>query len=430
MQVEALTHDLPTCRHRGDDHDGMFLCTSRKLITSTGHVTADTCRRCPYADHPDDDVPPAPDGDEELPVENADRPPCVMRTDALREEKCSECKGGNPSGLVAVYGCQLYGECTSRTTQIRSAGKRVQGCSVCQHHVPAHPPDPPPPPKRAGAVPKRKRLPVEEHEGVVFDVRGRPADCLKDAFFNSGLFLVCGGPSLKKTDLTLIQRPGILTAAVNNAAVHFRPHIWFMCDRQSNFSDWAWMDPGIPLKFTKQKYLYGDMQRWTPGGLYKSGSPRDLQGVWGYKHKAGWDADTFLTDDLPTWGAKNAAQDPEDKQSHKSVMLPALWLSYWLGVRRIYLVGCDWKMKESQPYAFPQDVPAGKVAGNNALYAWLGRRFKELRPHFQKHGLEVTNCTVGGHLEAFPRMALKDAVEFELSKLDFPSEPGTEGYYR
>lgn len=262
--------------------------------------------------------------------------------------------------------------------------------------------------------------------------RGDEARSLNGMYRGVGCVLVCGGPSVAEMDLSAIAQRGILTAAVNQiAATHIRPHVWITCDPPRNFHASIWKDPAI-IKFCKEKYLSDRWQEWNrENKLAWSGHKvKSLPNVWGYHHVHGWNASTFLTQPWPTWGTANKEEDPEGREN-KSVMLIALRLLYDLGVRRLYLLGCDFEMKEDRQYAFDEaHVKSGRVSGNNNLFGWLDRRFRELQPHFREHGYEVWNCTVGGKLKAFPRMSLAEAVMRELALSEFPKELKTRGHYR
>jgi hypothetical protein len=78
-------------------------------------------------------------------------------------------------------------------------------------------------------------------------------------------------------------------------------------------------------------------------------------------------------------------------------------LLYYLGVRRVFLLGCDFRMAERQPnYAFPQYRNRASIASNNRLYATLNRRLQRLGPYFDEAGYQVFNCTPGSGLTVYP----------------------------
>ena len=262
---------------------------------------------------------------------------------------------------------------------------------------------------------------------VVSNRQGRPALGLREQFYGQSVFLLGGGPSLRSVDLTALQRSGITVAAMNNAATVIRPHLFFSVDQPRNFHEVIWRDPGV-MKFTFDKHIKRrcGVDSWSGTGYAHSGlTVGDCPNVWGFAHCHGWDSKRFLKHPVPTWGPNGPAEDPEKTSQKLSVMLPAIWLLNWLGFRTIYLLGCDFGMPENGPhYAFDQK---GQLS-NNHLYAWLNRRFLEMRGHFADHGLTIINCTEGGNLTAFDRMPLDEAIKTTLN--NWPETVHTEGHYR
>lgn len=261
--------------------------------------------------------------------------------------------------------------------------------------------------------------------GPVVCNRGkRAATSLREQFAGGKVFLIGGGPSLRSVDLTALQRPGIATAAMNNAATMIRPTIWFSVDMPRNFHETIWRDPGV-MKFTFDKHLEKGIDSWDGSAFTFSGlRAHDCPNVWGFAHRHGWDANSFLTDHVPTWGVNGAHEDPEGTNKHFSVMLPALWLLYWLGFRTVYLLGCDFDIPTDRKYAFDQTMSYG----NETLLPWLNRRLCEVAPHFREMGFTVLNCTEGSKLEAFERLPLSAAINACLD--GWPEKIVTKGQYR
>ena len=425
---------LPSCVNRGKVYpeSDQCECKSRFLVHSNrsengiGLVTLDTCPVCPYIDRSNDQP--------YEPLKNQDN--CKFRGSTYVKRECEVC--GGHVRLVSVHDCNIKGECTTNNYGIRygglNTGSRIPACATCNTFVELDQP------VSMSSSPKKKKkkrpLPARDNHyklnipNVVLTPEEKPADFLEGMYKGVGIFVLCGGPSLAREELQLLRRKGIVTASVNNAMVEFdwNTNIWITCDDQNRFSDTIWQDPNV-MKFAKIKYLARYLKGNGPTGTYdKQIMPKDLANSWGYNHCAGWDENTFLTQDLPTWGTSRPDQDPEGSR-HKSVMLIMIRLLFWLGFRRIYLLGCDWKMSQNNPYTFKETISPKSVRGNNELFRWLSNRFKDLVPHFKEHGLYITNCTTGGKLDVFPRMTLEAAVKEELSRIDFTLHSKTEGYY-
>lgn len=289
------------------------------------------------------------------------------------------------------------------------------GCIPCQSAAP-------PKPKPVPTIP-----PVDPSTigPVVCNRDRKAATSLRDQFAGQRCFLLGGGPSLKSVDLAALQRPGITIAAMNNVATMIRPDIWFCVDQPRNFHETIWRDPGV-MKFTFDKHLPTcSVDSWNGKEFVHSGlRARDCPNVWGFAHRHGWDANSFLTDHVPTWGVNSDTEDPEKTSRHQSVMLPSLWLLYWLGFRTVYLLGCDFTIPPNWQYAFDERM----TPGNDTLLPWLNRRLTEVNPHFREMGFTVLNCTEGGELTAFERLPLSLAIAACVE--GWPETIVTRGHYR
>lgn len=255
----------------------------------------------------------------------------------------------------------------------------------------------------------------------------RPAHGLLHNWLGSGCFLICGGPSIRHHDTRALRRPGILTAAVNNAPLGtgdspetiLRPDFWFCVDRPGHFHQIIWTDPGI-AKFVQRKcdretYRVRHRGRWVGSGV----EVKTLPNVFSYEMHERFDPETFLDHPCPTWGTKNRT-DPFG-QGRRSVMLVAIYCLYWLGVRRIYLLGCDFGMDQNRPYGWDEAQEPEHWQNSNQTYRRLNDVwFPALKPHLRQKGLAIYNCTPGGGLTAFKRVRLADAVRNELRLGDVP----------
>jgi hypothetical protein len=104
-----------------------------------------------------------------------------------------------------------------------------------------------------------------------------------------------------------------------------------------------------------------------------------------------------------------------------------LRLAYWLGVRRLIIVGADFHMSPRKPYGFAQAKESTACGSNNTTYGLLDRWFAELRPHAERVGFQIFNATDGGNLDAFPRIGFDAAVDMALEGI--PRQIITEGHY-
>tara|TARA_R110002072_G_C7976780_1_gene535572 strand:- start:7242 stop:9077 length:1836 start_codon:yes stop_codon:yes gene_type:complete len=252
---------------------------------------------------------------------------------------------------------------------------------------------------------------------------------LGDMYRGQSAFLVCGGPSLDSHDLTLLNSRGVLTFGVNNAATVVRPNLWCCVDDPTHFADAIWYDPGItkfvPLCHMEKKFVVRD----EVGDLVESRElVGDMPAVFGYRRNESFVAEQWMHEDTFNWGNHGKLVDAYGNKGSRSVMYVAIRMLYFLGVRRIYLIGCDFRMKSGgKNYAFDQDRTDSSVKGNNSIYRILNERFKKLNPHFDDAGLQIWNCTPDSGLTAFPYMDYEAAIAKATSLI--PSKIETSGLY-
>jgi hypothetical protein len=252
---------------------------------------------------------------------------------------------------------------------------------------------------------------------------------LGDMFRGGHAFLVCSGPSLNSHDLTLLQQRGIVTCALNNAATVVRSNLWVSVDDPGNFSDAIWRDPAI-TKFVPLCHMEKPFSvRTTTGELVPSSElVGDMPGVFGFRRNEAFNAAQFLYEDTVNWGNNGQRVDAHGVKGSRSVMLAALRVLFYLGVRTLYLLGCDFKMQNGAAnYAFEQDRSRSSINGNNKTFDALNTRFRELLPSFEREGFRVFNCTPNSGLTAFPSLRYEDAIDAALRK--FPRQVITAGMY-
>jgi hypothetical protein len=111
--------------------------------------------------------------------------------------------------------------------------------------------------------------------------------------------------------------------------------------------------------------------------------------------------DQFLTSNTINWGEHTDSKDALGNKGGRSVMLVALRLLYHFGIRKVFLLGCDFNMDDNSKYHFEQDRSKSSQRGNNATYEILKSRFEALLPYFDKAGFKVFNCNENQDLRYF-----------------------------
>ena len=274
---------------------------------------------------------------------------------------------------------------------------------------------------------------------------------LGDMYRGACGFLILGGPSMKKLNLELLKAPGILTMGVNNSVKTFRPNLWTCVDNPQSFIMSIWMDPTIqkivPYSAAEKKLF--DNNTWKMTDIKVGQCPN----VFYYRRNEHFQVDQFMVEDTFNWGnhsnlcrcgywrpdtkknpkAQKVVTCPECGQKafgSRSVFLPAIRLMYFLGVRTLLLLGCDFNMERGKSnYHFDQDRAPGSVSGNNGTYKMLTKRFTELKPIFDRMGYNVFNCNPDSHLDVFPKVNFEDAIRVATQSMPDTTNERTAGLY-
>ncbi|MEX0678900.1 MAG: hypothetical protein WD063_17630 [Pirellulales bacterium] len=252
---------------------------------------------------------------------------------------------------------------------------------------------------------------------------------LADLYRGRSAFFLGAGPSLLDVDLPLLNSRGVLTCGVNNVPAIFRPHLWVSADDPGNFADAIWRDPGI-LKFVPRGHFERPIVvRGEDGSLNVSSEcVASMPAVFGFDLNELFCPERWLFEDTFNWGNDGSTPDLDGNRGGRSVMFLALRLLFYLGIRKVFLLGCDFRMTFDQPnYAFSQARTRASVLNNNASYRILNRRLIRLRPCFDAAGFEVFNCTEGSQLAAFPFVTLEQALNEMTAGI--PKQIVTDGMY-
>lgn len=256
-----------------------------------------------------------------------------------------------------------------------------------------------------------------------------------DSLRGSSAFLILGGPSfgsllkqevvfnnqrIKVTDA--LNLPGFITMSVNNSPKSYRTNLWTSVDDPTHFIKSIWLDPKIKkyVPFDHAEKNIFDNEKWE----MMETKVGDCPNIAFYRRNEFFNPDHFLTENTFNWG------NHSDNGGGRSVMLVAIRMLYYLGIRRVFLLGCDFNMDEKTKYHFDQDRSKGSISGNNSSYLKLIDRFAQLKPIFDERGFEVYNCNPLSNLKVFPMITFQEAVNIatELMPKDILNER-TEGLY-
>jgi len=123
-----------------------------------------------------------------------------------------------------------------------------------------------------------------------------------------------------------------------------------------------------------------------------------------------------MTRDSACWGVDKKALKRGNKQEKMlNTWMIGLRIPYYLGIRRLYLIGVDFKMEVGAEYAFAgTSGNKGRALTNQNSYRIAVSWARMLKPIFDAMGYEVYNCNPNSGLDVFDyvpfEFAIKDAI--------------------
>jgi len=224
-----------------------------------------------------------------------------------------------------------------------------------------------------------------------------------DNSFSGSCFIAGGAPSLLKENLELLKQPGIIVISMNNTAARVPTDIWVCADKPKCYSEKILRDPKL-MKFamiSRKDLMVGDKKMMELPNMFFYGATE--------KH---FNIHNFLDPHRDIWWIKN-------------VMPITLQIAYKLGFRKVYLIGCGFKISKDAQYSYSTNLTDHQVNYNTRTYNNFAEKMKLLKPHFKEKGFEVVSCTPDSLLnDTYPTMSFEDAVEEALK--DFPKKYNTD----
>lgn len=270
---------------------------------------------------------------------------------------------------------------------------------------------------------------------TILDRRRQKTSNLRNLLAGGDAFLVGGGPSSNDIPLEQLNRRGIFSLGINNAAAHprFQASAFVCSDPPMKFSNSIWLNPHC-MKFVPSPKMTGRRQRlrYKKDGVFNrlDKGVSECPNVWGFQRNSWLTPDEgFFLSDGACWGNHKSGVARTGEKKTVCTMLLGLRLLSYLGARRIFLVGIDFLMKPGAVYSFGQYKSDGGCWSNNNQFAvvneWLCRM--ENNGVFEKFGVELFNCYEYSGLRAWPYMPFEKAIQ--LSVIDVEQEPDLSGWY-
>lgn len=269
-----------------------------------------------------------------------------------------------------------------------------------------------------GVVPPPADPKGTEDALALYDRHGKPiqGDAVRNQWQGCAAFLVCGGPSLKKLDLSFLKDRGVMSLGVNNVAGYAPVRAWCFSDPPEKFHHGIFFDPAI-IKFVPKPKLgvksKNRVRAKLPDGRFQWTARHvcSCPSVFAYEREGKFYPDKFFQTPFASWGVSHKHQEMRSREKVLFTFFIGLRLLHYLGVRRVYLLGVDFHMDATHGYAFGQDRTTGAQASNNNSYRVATNMLQELRPHLQAAGVEVYQTNKDSALRVFDHVQLTTAIE-------------------
>ena len=215
-----------------------------------------------------------------------------------------------------------------------------------------------------------------------------------DDMYKAGTVMLFGGaPTIKDLPLDRLREKGVISAAINNAAVHFRPQLWFSGDNPQCYAQEILRDAAI-MKFAPQWH----METQVSGRPYKT-----YPNMVFYIPDRSIPISDMLTPNKNTPWLGNT-------------LSTAIAVLYFVGFRKIILCGCDFEpAADGSMYAHPDTLTDQEKRANLRLYQHQVEFLISLKPVLKSAGLTLMDCSSKTKLaEHYETMTFDAAVDFCL----------------
>ena len=228
----------------------------------------------------------------------------------------------------------------------------------------------------------------------------RVAD-LQGIFQDATALLVGGAPSLKDQCINRLTERGVLTMAMNNAALHFRPNLWVSGDNPNCYDPQILKDPGI-MKFAPM--AQADVEIFD-APYYR------LPNLFFYLQEPNTPWEDYLAPGpaVPWYG---------------NTLFSAIYALYTFGIRRIILAGSDFGFGADSAYAHDANLSEDERTWNMYLYDHQVEQLRLLQPLFDNCGLTLMDCSKHSRLKGcYPHVSMDEAIELCQEDLPAPQNP-------
>lgn len=255
---------------------------------------------------------------------------------------------------------------------------------------------------------------------------------LGDMYRGKSAFLILNGTSFSEllggysekhnmSHKKMLEYPGFVTMTMNNGVSLFRSDLWVACDTASKFIYSLWQDPKI-MKFVpmeRKEHELFDSGEWKVTDVRVGDCPNIVY----FRRNNIFNPSQFLYENTFNWG------NTKKYGGSRSTMLVAIKILYYLGCRKVYLLGADFYMDKDKPYGFDEYKSGGGVNGNNKKFGLMDQWFSQLKPQFEENDFYIYNCNPNSKLYTFDFKSFDDAWEYATEDIPNIETEKTRGMY-
>ncbi len=269
-------------------------------------------------------------------------------------------------------------------------------------------------------TPNQERQRREKREAYLASGAYRKLNRFRNIHAGKRAFIIGNGPSINDQDLTLLKDEVTFVTNwfVNHPQYNEIDPSYFCVSSHEMFGGW-----GTPEPSANQDWLQQMLARGSRAHKFFSYPFRDFligDGVFPE------DQCDFLLFDRPKYqvdqkGDINLDLTQPMDDGYTGIVTFCLPLAHFMGIKEIYLLGCDCDYGLTTPdapksYFYDFSKHTTKTTSHEGLtrvWAENGPVFQSyeiVRNRFLQDGIQIINCTNGGRLEVFPRARFEDII--------------------
>jgi len=221
----------------------------------------------------------------------------------------------------------------------------------------------------------------------------------KDIHKGERCFIIGNGPSVNKTDFSLIKNEinfgtNRLYESMKKLGINCTYHVTSNRYIVSTYYD-DLCNIDVPI-FLGQHGAEAYGQKLFEGKKEFKRKPIPFR----YKRRLMWQGEEMSTD-LAKTGSSDSG----------TVITECLHIAYYMGFKKVYLLGCDCDFSEQYHFYTDMSNPSASWEdGSIEIPLWF-ESYKMCKKAYEADGREIINATVGGKLEVFKRQSLEEIMK-------------------